>query len=75
MFNPKWLFFWAFTPAKVIIYQSIHSSDLAGFVALASFSLFPMYYSFLWFSIFYSIWTYAIFVIYLINLKVLFNSV
>ena len=25
-------FFWIFTPAKVFIYQSMHSSDLAGFL-------------------------------------------
>ena len=26
-------FYWAFTPAKVFIYQSIHSSDLGGILA------------------------------------------
>ena len=25
------MIFWVFTPAKIIIYQSIHASDLAGF--------------------------------------------
>ena len=26
-------YYWAFNPVKVVIYQSIHSSDLAGYLA------------------------------------------
>ena len=34
-------FYWAFTPAKVVIYKSIHASNLAGFLARLQ-KLFPL---------------------------------